>query len=304
MAITAQMVKELREMTGAGMMDCKGALTETDGDMKKAAELLREKGIASAAKKAGRVAAEGLVKIAFSEDGSKGSIVEVNSETDFVAKNQEFIDFVDALAAKALTDGDKDMDAFLALDFVDGETVQSALQNKIAKIGENLNLRRFNKDAAPGCKYVGYLHGNGRIGVIVGFETNATVDGISVLGKDLAMQVASMNPMFLDESQVDPDYIANEKKVMAQQVLNEGKKPEMVDKIVEGKIKKEIKEICLLDQKFVKNNGLTVKQYVEQVAKELGEEIKVSSMIRYEVGEGLEKREECFLEEVMKQMNK
>ncbi len=304
MAITAQMVKELREMTGAGMMDCKGALTETDGDMKKAAELLREKGIASAAKKAGRVAAEGLVKIAFSEDGSKGSIVEVNSETDFVAKNQEFIDFVDALAAKALTDGDKDMDAFLALDFVDGETVQSALQNKIAKIGENLNLRRFNKDAAPGCKYVGYLHGNGRIGVIVGFETNATVDGISVLGKDLAMQVASMNPMFLDESQVDPDYIANEKKVMAQQVLNEGKKPEMVDKIVEGKIKKEIKEICLLDQKFVKNNELTVKQYVEQVAKELGEEIKVSSMIRYEVGEGLEKREECFLEEVMKQMNK
>jgi elongation factor Ts len=151
---------------------------------------------------------------------------------------------------------------------------------------------------------VGYLHGNGRIGVIVGFETKATAADIAVLGKDLAMQVASMNPMFLDESQVDPDYIANEKKVMAQQVLNEGKKPEMVDKIVEGKIKKEIKEICLLDQKFVKNNELTVRQYVDQVAKELGEEIKVSSMIRYEVGEGLEKREECFLEEVMKQMNK
>ena len=304
MAITAQMVKELREMTGAGMMDCKSALTETDGDMKAAAELLREKGIASAAKKAGRVAAEGLVKIAFSEDGSKGAIVEVNSETDYVAKNQEFVDFVDALAAKALTDGEKDMETFLGLDFLDGETVQSALQNKVAKIGENLNLRRFQMLAAPGCKYVGYLHGNGRIGVLVGFLTNASLEGITVLGKDLAMQVASMNPMFLDESQVDPDYIANEKKVMTQQVLNEGKKPEMVDKIVDGKIKKELKEICLLDQKFVKNSELTVRQYVDQVAKELGEDIKVASMIRYEVGEGIEKREECFLEEVMKQMNK
>ena len=304
MAITAQMVKELREMTGAGMMDCKGALTETDGDMKKAAELLREKGIASAAKKSGRVAAEGLVKIAFSEDCSKGAIIEVNSETDFVAKNQDFIDFVDGLAAKVLEDGEKDMDSFLALDFIDGETVKSALQNKVAKIGENLNLRRFKKEANPGSKYVGYLHGNGRIGVIIGFETKATADSIAVLGKDLAMQVASMSPMFLDESKVDPEYIANEKKVMAQQVINEGKKPEMVDKIVEGKIKKEIREICLMDQKFVKNNELTVRQYTEQVAKELGEEIKVSSMVRYEVGEGLEKREECFLEEVMKQMNK
>lgn len=304
MAITAQMVKELRAMTGAGMMDCKSALTETDGDMTKAAELLREKGIASAAKKAGRVAAEGLVKIAFSEDGSKGSIIEVNSETDFVAKNQEFRDFVDSLAVKVLDEGDKDMEAFLSLDFENGETVKSALQNKVAKIGENLNIRRFHRDAAPDCKYAGYLHGNGRIGVIVGFETKATADGIAVLGKDLAMQVASMNPMFLDESKVDPEYIANEKKVMAQQVLNEGKKPEMVDKIVEGKIKKEIKEICLLEQKFVKNSDITVKQYVEEVAKELGEEIKVSSMVRYEVGEGLEKREECFLEEVMKQMNK
>lgn len=304
MAITAQMVKELREMTGAGMMDCKGALTETEGDMKKAAELLREKGIASAAKKAGRVAAEGLVKIAFNEDGSQGAIIEVNSETDFVAKNQDFIDFVDGLVAKVLEAGETDMESFLALDFADGDTIQLALQNKIAKIGENLSLRRFHKATAPGSKYVGYLHGNGRIGVIVGFETNAGLDGITVLGKDLAMQVASMNPMFLDESQVDPEYIANERKVMAQQVLNEGKKPEMVDKIVEGKIKKEIKEICLLDQKFVKNNELTVRQYVEQVAKELGEAIKVSSMVRYEVGEGLEKREECFLEEVMKQMNK
>ncbi|MFA7661368.1 MAG: translation elongation factor Ts [Anaerovoracaceae bacterium] len=301
MAITAQMVKELRELTGAGMMDCKNVLVEADGDMEKAVELLREKGIAKAAKKADRVASEGLVRIAFSEDGSMGAIIEVNSETDFVAKNQEFVDFVDALAWKVLEWADGKPESFLAMD-LDGETVQEALQGKIARIGENMNIRRFHRDASEGCKYVGYLHGNGKIGVVVGLKTEANAEEVSGLGRDVAMQVASMNPLFVDESKVDPEYIENEKKIMTQQVLNEGKKPEMVDKIVEGKIKKEVKEICLLQQKFVKNSEQTVAQYVEETAKSLGKDIQVVSMVRYEVGEGIEKKEECFLEEVMKQM--
>jgi len=301
MAITAQMVKELRELTGAGMMDCKNVLVEADGDMEKAVELLREKGIAKAAKKADRVASEGLVRIAFSEDGSMGAIIEVNSETDFVAKNQEFVDFVDALAWKVLEWTDGKPESFLAMD-LDGETVQEALQGKIARIGENMNIRRFHRDASEGCKYVGYLHGNGKIGVVVGLKTEANVEEVSGLGRDVAMQVASMNPLFVDESKVDPEYIENEKKIMTQQVLNEGKKPEMVEKIVEGKIKKEVKEICLLQQKFVKNSEQTVAQYVEETAKSLGKDIQVVSMVRYEVGEGIEKKEECFLEEVMKQM--
>lgn len=301
MAITAQMVKELRELTGAGMMDCKNVLVEADGDMEKAVELLREKGIAKAAKKADRVASEGLVRIAFSEDGSMGAIIEVNSETDFVAKNQEFVDFVDALAWKVLEWTDGKPESFLAMD-LDGETVQEVLQGKIARIGENMNIRRFHRDASEGCKYVGYLHGNGKIGVVVGLKTEANAEEVSGLGRDVAMQVASMNPLFVDESKVDPEYIENEKKIMTQQVLNEGKKPEMVDKIVEGKIKKEVKEICLLQQKFVKNSEQTVAQYVEETAKSLGKDIQVVSMVRYEVGEGIEKKEECFLEEVMKQM--
>ncbi len=301
MAITAQMVKELRELTGAGMMDCKNVLVEADGDMEKAVELLREKGIAKAAKKADRVASEGLVRIAFSEDGSMGAIIEVNSETDFVAKNQEFVDFVDALAWKVLEWTDGKPESFLAMD-LDGETVQEALQGKIARIGENMNIRRFHRDASEGCKYVGYLHGNGKIGVVVGLKTEANLEEVSGLGRDVAMQVASMNPLFVDESKVDPEYIENEKKIMTQQVLNEGKKPEMVEKIVEGKIKKEVKEICLLQQKFVKNSEQTVAQYVEETAKSLGKDIQVVSMVRYEVGEGIEKKEECFLEEVMKQM--
>jgi len=208
---------------------------------------------------------------------------------------------VDALAWKVLEWADGKPESFLAMD-LDGETVQEALQGKIARIGENMNIRRFHRDASEGCKYVGYLHGNGKIGVVVGLKTEANAEEVSGLGRDVAMQVASMNPLFVDESKVDPEYIENEKKIMTQQVLNEGKKPEMVDKIVEGKIKKEVKEICLLQQKFVKNSEQTVAQYVEETAKSLGKDIQVVSMVRYEVGEGIEKKEECFLEEVMKQM--
>jgi len=304
MAVTAQMVKELREMTGAGMMDCKNVLMEADGDMEKAVELLREKGLAKAAKKADRVASEGLVRLAFNEDGTKAAVIEVNSETDFVAKNEEFITFVEALANKALMAEDNDIEKFMELPYDDTDNIKIALQSKIAKIGENLNLRRYFKADSPGCKYAGYLHSNGKIAVLVGLETEASVEEIATVGRDLAMQVASMNPKFVDETSVDPEYIENEKKIMTQLVINEGKKGDMVAKIVEGKIKKELKEVCLTEQKFVKDSELTVKQYVDKVAAEIGKPIRVAFMIRYEVGEGIEKKEENFAEEVAKQMGK
>ena len=301
MAITAAMVKELREMTGAGMMDCKKALVETDGDMDKAVEILREKGLAKAAKKAGRVAAMGLVKTAFAADGKAAAIVEVNSETDFVAKNEDFITFVETLANMALENDAADMDAFMALPYGDEGTVQDALTNKIATIGENMSIRRFEKVAEPGVVYTGYIHGNGQIGVIVGIKTDATADEIAVVGKDVAMQVASMNPKFLDETQVDQDWLASETEIAKQQLLNEGKKPELLDRIIPGKIKAILKEVCLVDQKFVKNGDLTVKQYVDEVAKEAGKDMTVAAMVRYEVGEGIEKKEEDFAAEVAAQ---
>lgn len=301
MAITAQMVKELREMTGAGMMDCKKVLVETDGDMDKAVELLREKGLAKAAKKAGRVAAMGLVKAAFAADGKAAAIVEVNSETDFVAKNEDFVTFVETLAQMALENDAADMDAFLALPYGDEGTVQDALTNKIATIGENMSIRRFEKQAEEGVVYTGYIHGNGQIGVIVGIKTDATAEEVSVVGKDVAMQVASMNPKFLDETQVDSAWLDSETEIAKQQLLNEGKKPELLDRIIPGKIKAILKEVCLVDQKFVKNGDLTVRQYVDEVAKEAGKDMAVASMIRYEVGEGIEKKEEDFAAEVAAQ---
>ena len=304
MAVTAQMVKELREMTGAGMMDCKKALVESDGDMDKAVEILREKGLSKAAKKAGRVAAMGLVKTAFAADGSAAAIVEVNSETDFVAKNEEFVNFVDTLAEMALNNDAADMDAFMAFPYGDEGTVQEVLTNKIATIGENLSIRRFEKLADPGVVYTGYIHGNGSIGVIVGLKTDASVDEVAVAGKDVAMQIASMNPKFLDESQVDPEWLESEKEIARQQLLNEGKPEKMLDKIIPGKVKAIYKEVCLVDQKFVKNGDLSVKQYVDSVAKEIGKPIEIASMTRYEVGEGIEKKEEDFAAEVAAQMKK
>ncbi len=303
MEVTASLVKELRERTGAGMMDCKKALVETSGDMEKAIELLREKGLAKAAKKAGRVASQGLVKLAFSADGKKAAAVEVNSETDFVAKNEEFIEFVEVLAQKALDADSDDMEAFMALSYKDEGTVQDALNNKIAKIGENMNVRRFAKCETPGVVYVGYTHGNGKIGVVVGFETDAAAEEIGVMGRDVAMQVASMNPKFVDETAVDPAWLEEEKKIAEQLLLNEGKKPEMLSKIIPGKVKAILKEVCLVDQKFVKDGELTVKQYIDNTAGALGKSAKVVEMIRYEVGEGIEKKEENFAEEVAKQMN-
>lgn len=301
MAVTAQLVKQLREMTGAGMMDCKKVLVETDGDIDKAVELLREKGLAKAAKKAGRIAAIGLVKTAFSADGKAAAIVEVNSETDFVAKNEEFINFVDTLAKMALESDAADMDAFMALPYEGEGTVQDALNNKIATIGENMNIRRFQKLNTPGVVYTGYIHGGGTIGVIVGLETEATADEIQVTGKDVAMQVASMNPKFLDETQVDSAWLESEKEIAKQQLLNEGKPENLLERIIPGKVKAILKEVCLVDQKFVKNGDLTVAQYVAEAGKELGKDMKVAEMIRYEVGEGIEKKEEDFAAEVAAQ---
>jgi elongation factor Ts len=300
MKVTAAMVKELREMTGAGMMDCKNALQEADGDMEKAVDVLREKGLSKAAKKAGRIAAQGLVRTAFNDDATQAAIVEVNSETDFVAKNEEFIKFVEDVAQLALSSDAKDMDEFMALD-LDGASVSETLTNLISKIGENMSVRRFEKMQEEGVKYTGYIHGAGKIGVIVGLKTDATKDECAVTGKDVAMQVASMNPKFLNRDEVDQDYLEHEKAILRQEVLNEGKPEKIVDKIVEGKINKELQEVCLVDQKFVKDGDLTVAKYVKQSADELGKEMEVSSMVRYEVGEGIEKKEEDFAAEVAAQ---
>lgn len=301
MAVTAQLVKELRKMTGAGMMDCKKALVETDGDIDKAVEVLREKGLSKAAKKAGRIAAEGLVQVEFDAEHKTAAIIEVNSETDFVAKNPEFIEFVDTLAKKVIEKENPCMECFMAMPYGDEGTVQDALTNKISKIGENMNIRRFEKLETPGVVYTGYIHAGGKIGVVVGIETEASAEEIAVVGKDVAMQVASMNPKFVDETQVDQDWLASETEIAKQQLLNEGKKEELLDRIIPGKIKAILKEVCLVDQKFVKNGDLTVAQYVEEEAKKIGKSMKVVEMVRYEVGEGIEKKEEDFAAEVAAQ---
>ena len=301
MAVTAQLVKELRERTGAGMMDCKKALVETDGDIEKAIELLREKGLAKAAKKAGRIAAEGLVKVAMTPDHDVASIVEVNSETDFVAKNEEFVQFVDKLAEMALNAENDDMEAFRSMYFEDEGTVEDAPKSMIAKIGENLNIRRFHKLNTPGVVYTSYIHGGGKIGVVVGIKTDASADEIETCAKDVAMQVASMSPKFVNDEQVDPGWLESETEIARQQLLNEGKPEELLERIIPGKIKAILKEVCLVDQKFVKNSDMTVAQYVESVAKEIGKPMTVVEMVRYEVGEGIEKKEEDFEAEVAAQ---
>jgi elongation factor Ts len=301
-AITAAMVKELRQITSAGMMDCKKALTETDGDMEKAIDLLREKGLAKAAKKADRVAAEGLVDIVTSEDRSKCSIVEVNSETDFVAKNDEFKTFVKDVAKVALNNDVKTVEELLATDFNSDIKVQDELNNKIAKIGENMNIRRFETLSNEGCKYVEYIHGAGKIGVIVELETTSVTDAIVTLGKDVAMQVAAMNPKYVSRDDVDEEFINHEREILKQQALNEGKPEAIVEKMVVGRVNKLLKEVCLLDQPFVKNGDLTVSQLVAEVAKNEGTSIAVKSVVRFEVGEGIEKKEENFADEVAKQL--
>lgn len=299
--ITAQMVKELRESTGAGMMDCKKALQEAEGNMEKAVDLLREKGLSKAAKKAGRVAAEGLVAIEMNDDNTVASMVEVNSETDFVAKNEDFRVFVKDAACMALATDKEDIASLLGETHREGITLQEVLNNRVAKIGEKLDFRRFAKVVTNG-QVAGYIHGGGKIGVLVEMETEARDAKVLELGKDVAMQVAAMNPKYVSRDEVDAEYIAHETEVLTQQALNEGKPANIVEKMVKGRLEKELKEVCLLEQTFVKNPDITVKQLVADVAKAVGSDIKVVKVVRFEVGEGIQKREENFAEEVAKQL--
>ncbi len=310
MAITAAMVKELREMTGAGMMDCKKVLTEADGDMEKAVELLREKGLAASAKKAGRIASEGIVDIYLSDDNKIGAIVEVNSETDFVAKNQVFRDYVAAVAKQASETTAADIEAFFeekwALD--PNFTVKEALSQEVAVIGENLNIRRFEKyEKAQSGKLVSYIHGGGRIGVLIELACEKEADELVEMGKNIAMQIAALNPKFISEKDVPADFIAKETEILTVQAKNDPKnasKPDnIIAKMIEGRLKKEMKEFCLVEQPYVKDGDLTVQKYIDSVAKTIGADIEITRYVRYETGEGLAKKEENFAEEVAKAMN-
>jgi elongation factor Ts len=302
MEITASMVKELRDKTNAGMMDCKKALKETNGDIEKAIVYLREKGLLQAAKKSGRIASEGLTTALISADEKKGVVIEVNSETDFVAKNEEFKSFV-VEAAKAVLDNEpKDLEALKALVLNGGKTVEETLTDKIAKIGENMSLRRFGEVKVNNGLVVDYIHGGGKISVLVALESEGDKETLKVLGKDLAMQVAAMSPKYISMEDVDADFIAQEKEILTAQALNEGKPQNIVEKMVEGRLNKELKEICLLEQAFVKDADLTVKKVISDTAKKLGSDIKVADLLRYEVGEGIEKKSENFADEVAKQM--
>lgn len=301
MAVTAQMVKELREATGAGMMDCKKALTEADGNMERAVDILREKGLSKAAKKADRVAAEGLVTIKTNADNTVAAILEVNSETDFVAKNQDFKDFVADVAEMVLEGDVADVEALLASNHKEGKPLKDVLNDRVATIGEKLDVRRFERIATNG-KVAGYIHGGGKIGVVVELATDSNDERVLTLGKDIAMQVAAMNPKYISRDDVDPEYIAHETEVLTQQALNEGKPANIVEKMVVGRLNKELKEVCLVDQVFVKDSELTISKLIAKVAKEVASDISVANMVRYEVGEGIEKREENFAEEVAKQM--
>ncbi|MGN0408522.1 MAG: translation elongation factor Ts [Bacteroides sp.] len=304
-AVTAAMVKELREMTGAGMMDCKKALAATDGDMDKAVDFLREKGLAAAAKKAGRIAAEGIVKTVV--EGKKAAIVEVNSETDFVAKNADFNAYVADVANQALSTSAENLDAFLAEKWNKDttKTVAEALSSEIAIIGENLNIRRFAQVEENNGFVASYIHMGGKIGVLVDVETDVINENIEEMAKNVAMQVAAIKPMYTSESEVDPDYIAKEKEILTAAAKNE--KPDANDKIITGmvmgRIKKELKEICLLDQVYVKaeDGKQSVGAYVAEVAKANGANITIKGFVRYETGEGLEKKVDDFAAEVAAQ---
>ncbi len=294
MMISANMVKDLREKTGVGMMDCKKALTETDGDMEKAIEYLREKGITKAAKKSSRIAAEGLVLAYVSEDNKVGAAIEVNSETDFVAKNEEFRTFVQALAKQVAINNPADVEALLNEEYIEeaGKKVSEVLTDKVAKIGENMNIRRFTRFETTDGLVESYIHGNGKIAVLVNMK-NADNE----LAKDICMQVAAARPEFLDEASVPAERLAKEMEILKAQAINEGKPEAIAEKVVQGRIGKFYSEICLVDQEFVKNPDMKISDLLKSKNAEIVE------FARIEKGEGLEKKEENFAEEVMKQMN-
>ncbi len=309
MAITAGMVKELREMTGAGMMDCKKALNETNGNMEEAVEFLRKNGQAKAEKKANRIAAEGLCTVVLKDDKT-AAVVEVNSETDFVAKNDTFRDFVTAVATQAVNSDAADLDAFMAEPWAadTSKTVADALVEKVAVIGENLKIRRFEKVVAENGCVVSYIHGAGRIGVIVEAETTVVNDAVKEAMTNIAMQIAALNPKYVSRDEVSADYIAHEKEILLAQIMNdpkESQKPEkVINGMIEGRISKELKDICLVDQVYVKaeDGKQTVGKYLEQVSKEIGQNVSVKRFVRFETGEGLEKKQEDFAAEVAAQL--
>ena len=309
MEITAAMVKELREMTGAGVMACKKALVETDGDYDKAIEVLREKGEATAVKKAGRIAAEGTVLAVVKEDKT-AAIVEVNSETDFVAKNEKFRTYVANVAEQVLATNATDVEAFMDEKwmFDESKTVKEELVSQIAVIGENMSIRRFVKINSDGV-VVPYIHAGGRIGVLVEADTTVINDEVKECLKNVAMQIAPLNPKYTSRDEVSEDFIAHEKEILMAQIKNDPKEASKPEKVIEGmingRINKEMKEICLLDQVYVKaeDGKQTVANYVAEVAKATGSDLKIKGFVRYETGEGIEKKSENFAEEVAKQMN-
>ena len=310
MAITAKQVKELREMTGAGMMDCKKALTATEGDMDKAMEFLREKGLATAQKKASRIAAEGIVMLKVAEDSKKAVAVEVNAETDFVAKNEKFQAYVAQVAEQALETEAADIDAFLAetWKFDTTKTVNEALAGQVAVIGENMKIRRFQKVEETEGFVASYTHMGGKIGVLVDVVTDVVNDEIKEMAKNVAMQIAALNPKYTNRSEVSEEYIAHEKEILMAQIQNDPKESQKPEKVIQGmisgRINKELKEICLLDQVYVKaeDGKQSVEKYVAEVAKANGANVTIKGFVRYETGEGIEKKEEDFAAEVAKQM--
>lgn len=294
------MVKELREKTGAGMMDCKKALSETNGDMERAIEVLREKGLAAAAKKSGRVAAEGIIKTYISEDKKNGAMIELNWETDFVAINEDFVGFAEKVT-KIVAEGNfTTVEEVLAANFEGDKTIQEALTELIAKIGENMSLRRFEKFSVENGIVKDYIHGAGRIGVMLELACEKESEVLDVLAKDICMQVAAANPLFLSEADVDQKSLETEREVYRAQALNEGKPEKIVEKMVEGRIKKYLKEVCLLDQAWVKDGDMSISKLLEEKSKEVGAPISIVRYARFERGEGIEKVEENFADEVAK----
>ncbi len=307
MAFTAKDVQNLRERTGAGMMDCKKALTASDGDFDKAVEFLREKGLAAAAKKAGRVAAEGMVYAGVCDECGVGAMVEVNSETDFVAKNEVFQKFVKDLATVVMKENPADLEALKACQYPEeGKTVAEVLTEKVATIGENIQIRRFVR-FCEGTQNVAYMHMGGKIGVLVALEVSDNLKGnavVSELGHDVCMQIAAMNPQYLNRDSVPAEVVEHEKEILMAQTINEGKPEAVAQKIVNGRINKFFEENCLVDQAFVKENKTSVSKYVDAKAKELGGTISIKNFVRFEKGEGLAKKEDDFAAEVAAMANK
>lgn len=299
MSFTAKDVKELREKTGCGMMDCKKALASSDGDMAAAIDFLREKGLAAATKKSSRVAAEGLAMAYTNEDGSVGVAIEVNSETDFVAKNVDFQSFVKLCGEIVIEKKPQSVEELLKLKAENGKTVEEILQEKILTIGENIKIRRFKRFEGV---VAGYVHAAGKIGVLVNFDVDnkdvAKTDVFKAFSKDVAMQIAAINPLYLVPEEIPADVIAHERKILKEQIVGDGKPENIAEKIVEGRIGKYYKEVCLMNQAFVKDGNLSIEQYTQKISKELGTSIKIISFVRFEKGEGIEKKEDNFAQEV------